>query len=242
MTAEMSISETWAGFYTSTTQSSSVDRITDAHCLSAILKAQNQFKIPDNLLLSIGIQEAGRAHDDGVTVWPWAVNAEGKGIFFRSREQAIGWVRSQLAQGVKSIDVGCMQINLYWHADAFDSLEEAFDPIANATYAARFLTELRQREGSWWQAAGSYHSKTPVLQSKYLASLKRNQAVAATQFEKIASRAQAADLRPRVGAASDNSQLQPPVLWGDDTDETEKYSIYSRRPLSPVLPPFRDAF
>jgi len=56
------------------------------------------------------------------------------------------------------IDVGCMQVNLYHHPDAFDSLESAFDPVTNATYAARFLKSLRGAQGSWAYAVGQYHN------------------------------------------------------------------------------------
>jgi hypothetical protein len=35
-------------------------------------------------------------------------------------------------EGVRSIDIGCMQINLVHHPDAFGSLEAGFDPITNA--------------------------------------------------------------------------------------------------------------
>ena len=52
-------------------------------------------------------------------------------------------MRAVQAQGVRSIDIGCMQVNLMHHPNAFATLDAAFDPLANALYAARFLTELR---------------------------------------------------------------------------------------------------
>ena len=69
--------------------------------------------------------------------------------------------------GVRSIDVGCGQINLMHHPDAFPSLEVAFDPQANAAYAAKFLKELFARTGDWNKAAGMYHSATPGLGDEY---------------------------------------------------------------------------
>jgi hypothetical protein len=70
-------------------------------------------------------------------------------------------VRDLLAGGTASIDVGCFQVNLRYHPDAFASLDEAFDPVANALYAARFLAGLRVRDGSWQAAVAAYHSATP---------------------------------------------------------------------------------
>ncbi len=70
------------------------------------------------------------------------------------RPQAVAAVRAMQARGIQSIDVGCGQINLMHHPDAFASLEQAFDPQANAVYAARFLKELFAQTGDWNKAAG----------------------------------------------------------------------------------------
>ena len=76
-------------------------------------------------------------------------------------------VRSLRAQGRTNIDVGCMQINLFYHPDAFASLEEAFDPAANVAYAARFLKERFGLTRSWPQAAALYHSASPEKNRPY---------------------------------------------------------------------------
>jgi hypothetical protein len=68
---------------------------------------------------------------------------------------------------VRLIDVGCLQVNLHYHPQAFASLEEAFDPPANARYAAQFLTRLHQGTRNWEQAAARYHSSTPELGDAY---------------------------------------------------------------------------
>jgi hypothetical protein len=46
------------------------------------------------------------------------------------------------AAGITSLDVGCLQVNLAQHPDAFSTLAAAFDPVANADYGAAFLTSL----------------------------------------------------------------------------------------------------
>ncbi len=51
-----------------------------------------------------------------------------------------------------------MQINHHFHWSQFRSLEAMFDPHENVDYAARFLKELRAREGSWTLAAARYHA------------------------------------------------------------------------------------
>ena len=60
-----------------------------------------------------------------------------------------------------------MQVNLYYHPEAFFSLEQAFDPASNVAYAGRFLRSLFANSGAWDEAAGRYHSATPGLKDPY---------------------------------------------------------------------------
>ena len=139
-------------------------------CEDAISAAARANHVPGALMAAIGLVETGRP--DPVNgkwyPWPWAINAEGKGLFFGSKAEAIAAVRSLQAAGVRSIDVGCMQVNLMHHPDAFATLEEALDPRRNASYAGRFLSALFQRSANWVVAAGWYHSSTSDLAADYV--------------------------------------------------------------------------
>lgn len=89
-------------------------------------------------------------------------------MYFDSKAAAVAWTRNALAQGAHQVDVGCMQVNLQAHPTAFPSLEAAFDPAANADYAARFLNTLQaDAGGNWFLATGYYHSRTPELAADY---------------------------------------------------------------------------
>jgi hypothetical protein len=138
-------------------------------CRPAIRAAERAYGIPVALLAALGRVESGRRDPDSGAFgpWPWTINAEGRGQFFPTKAEAIAEVRRLQARGVRSIDVGCMQVNLHHHPQAFASLEDAFDPATNADYAARFLIELQQRSNSWLQAAAHYHSHTPELADAY---------------------------------------------------------------------------
>lgn len=138
-----------------------------ALCRSAIAAAELGRRIPDEFLSAIAKVESGRPVDGRVVPWPWTINAEGVGSFFASKEDAIAAVLSLQARGVKSIDVGCMQVNLQQHPEAFRSLEQAFDPAANAEFAAGLLVSLFIQAGSWPLAAAAYHSQTPTLGAAY---------------------------------------------------------------------------
>ena len=80
-------------------------------------------EIPVDLLNSISAVEADR--------WPWTVSANGKGKYLADKAAAIAEVQRLKARGIKSIDVGCMQVNLQHHPDAFTSLDEALEPSSN---------------------------------------------------------------------------------------------------------------
>lgn len=140
-------------------------------CSEAVAEAERRAGIPRLLLQSIALAESGRwdAAQGATVAWPWTMNAEGRGQFFPSRSAAIATVKGLRRGGMESIDVGCMQINLRHHPDAFGSIEEAFDPRANAEYAARFLRDLYEETGSWSAAVGRYHSATPQYAVPYRA-------------------------------------------------------------------------
>ncbi|MBV8524138.1 MAG: lytic transglycosylase domain-containing protein, partial [Acetobacteraceae bacterium] len=138
-------------------------------CRAAVRAAERASSIPEHLLAAISRVESGRRDPQtgGWNPWPWTINAEGQGFFYDTKAQAVAAVRALQAKGVQSIDVGCMQINLMHHPKAFASLEEAFDPMANAAYGARFLAQLYGQTGTWEKAAAYYHSVTPGLADEY---------------------------------------------------------------------------
>ena len=145
-------------------------------CAAAIAAAERDAGMPAGLLGAIAKVETGRRAPDGsVQPWPWSYNAAGDGRYAASQAEALQEVRAIQARGVRSIDIGCMQINLLHHPNAFPSLEAGFDPVTNIAYAVRFLRELHTRMGDWNQAVAMYHSATPerglVYQQRVMAAL-----------------------------------------------------------------------
>jgi hypothetical protein len=139
-----------------------------AACAAAGAAAEQAAGVPANLLVSIGVVESGRADGFGhVAPWPWTVNADGAGQYFASKADAEAFVRLALSSGARDVDVGCFQVSLQSHPDAFASLDDAFDPQKNAAYAALFLTQLKTMTGGWESAVADYHSATPELGLPY---------------------------------------------------------------------------
>ena len=138
-------------------------------CAAAGRAAEQEAALPANLLLSIGLVESGRADTltGHVAPWPWTVNVDGAGRFFADEGAAIAFVRLAESSGARDVDVGCFQISLQDHPDAFATLADAFDPVRNAGYAAGFLARLQRQTGSWDSAIADYHSASPDLGLPY---------------------------------------------------------------------------
>ncbi len=137
-------------------------------CETAVTSAEYAERLPPRMLGAISVTETGRLDATGrLRPWPWTINAEGEGHHFETAKDAIDAVKALQAKGVKSIDVGCLQVNLMYHPDAFASLEDAFDPRSNAGYAARFLNRIYAAGHDWDKAIAAYHSETPALGDAY---------------------------------------------------------------------------
>jgi len=157
---------------TDTARANPAERLDNAGNICAIETAamERRTGIPRHLLTAISLAESGRWNgaSRANVAWPWTVTAEGRGRFFDSREEALAEVEMLITQGVRNIDVGCMQVNLHFHGGAFESLDEAFEPRANTAYAATYLKAMYQATGNWMQAAGFYHSTTPERNRPYM--------------------------------------------------------------------------
>ena len=181
-------------------------------CEAAIGTAEAAAKLPARVLTSIALRELGRVDPDTgrVRPWPWTINFEGVGHFYASKEDAITAVQQIQAGGGQSIDVGCMQVNLQQHPDAFLTLDDAFDPQRNATYAARFLNSLFATLGDWGTAIAAYHSRTPGIGEPY-----RDQVVATwnPKDPAVLARLSFQPLPPRAGPTAGGPISGLPLVY-----------------------------
>ncbi|AIL65674.1 Transglycosylase SLT domain protein [Rickettsiales bacterium Ac37b] len=144
--------------------------LTDAqYCMRYFSFYERINKIPSNLLKAVSLTETGRWHQESNqhVPWPWAVNIGGKSYYYKNKYEAISSVKKFLKEGKKSIDVGCMQINLHYHPAAFKNLEQAFEPKTNIAYAATFLRNNFEKHSNWYNAIAAYHSETNSLGHPY---------------------------------------------------------------------------
>lgn len=133
------------------------------HCTKAINFYEERYKLPRNLLHSIATVESGRwnAEHKRVLPWPWTLNVAGKAYYFSTKQEAVDFLKSVLERGIEQVDVGCAQINWYYHGKKhFKKPEHAFNPVFNTAYAAHFLSQNYEKTKDWSRAIAIYHSNT----------------------------------------------------------------------------------
>lgn len=123
-------------------------------CEREIHSAAQRYGIPEGILYSVGLTETGRKG----SLYPYALNIEGKPFFPATEEDALRQVAAAKMAGAKLIDIGCMQINQYFHGENFPSIKAMFDPRANVEYAAKFLQALHNQHETWTMAVARYHA------------------------------------------------------------------------------------
>jgi soluble lytic murein transglycosylase-like protein len=123
-------------------------------CEREMVRAARKYSVPLGMLYAVGLTETGRKG----SLQPYALNVEGRAVYGIDKDEAIRHFKQARATGAKLIDMGCMQINHHFHAEHFVSLDEMLNPARNVDYAARFLKQLHEREGSWTMAVARYHA------------------------------------------------------------------------------------
>jgi soluble lytic murein transglycosylase-like protein len=135
-------------------------------CEGEMARAAEKHGVPLGVLYAVGLTETGR----GDSLRPYALNINGRSIYDIDKPEALRTFDAAYKAGTKLIDIGCMQINHYYHARNFASLEAMFDPAQNVDYAARFLRQLKAREGNWTMAVARYYAgpNNDAGQKKYV--------------------------------------------------------------------------
>ncbi len=149
-------------------------------CEKEIISAARNHGVPIGILYSVGLTETGRKG----SLQPFALNVAGKAHFPPTKEKARMVFDQALSNGIRLIDLGCMQINYHYHAQQFSGVDEMLDPTKNVEYAAKFLMQLRRRHQSWTMAVARYHAgpNNNPAQKKYVCRVISN--LVATGFGK----------------------------------------------------------
>lgn len=137
-----------------------------SECIPHIIKAELEYGIPSGLLLAISQVES--------SLQPWAVNLNGKSYYPETRKGAERLLLNKDGTHRKGhTAVGCMQLAVRWHKQAFETSYHMLEPAANVDYGAKFLKSLYKRYGSWKEAIKHYHGGTVLENKVYFTKVKR---------------------------------------------------------------------
>lgn len=143
-------------------------------CYDIIRKIEQKLNIPKDLLLSIALTESGRKVQGDFIPWPWSINTKGEGLFLKTRDELYLRAKQNIDSKILNFDVGCMQINYYYHGKKFKSVFEMTNPLVNITWAGKFLIDLHKKHKSWKEAISRYHSSTIWRKKKYFSKVMNN--------------------------------------------------------------------
>ena len=151
-------------------------------CGSFIVEAQSipggyqrvatEYNLPPALLYAVALTESGQSalSEGQFRPWPWALNINGAGHYFTSRQDALQALQVALANAASSVDIGLMQVNWRYHHAALGSAWEALDPYHNMRVAAAILRDCLNEHTNWMQTAGCYHAPNDSTRAQAYAS------------------------------------------------------------------------
>jgi soluble lytic murein transglycosylase-like protein len=111
------------------------------------------------ILYAVALVESARINDRLAAPWPWALNRQGRPIIPSSRLEARGILNEALSKGIRSIDVGLMQVNVRWNGHRVHRPDDLLDPETNIRVGADVLTEaMDSAPGDLALGIGRYHT------------------------------------------------------------------------------------
>jgi len=126
-----------------------------------------EHNIPAAVIYGIALAESGHRLNKGVfKPWPWTLNVVGIPRRYPTRKAAYQGLVYYLSKGIKSIDIGFMQVNWRYHHQKLGKPWQALDPFHNIRTAAAILQQEYQNTGDWQTAMGRYHSPGPKSDQK----------------------------------------------------------------------------
>jgi len=96
------------------------------------------------LLYSVALAESASGRgDNNISPWPWTLRTLNEPFYAMSREQAATRLQQLIDHKGKkvSVDIGFMQVNLFWHGHRVQNPIDLLDPITNLNTGAEILSE-----------------------------------------------------------------------------------------------------
>lgn len=124
--------------------------------------AASRYDLDPVLLYSVALAESasGRGNNN-ISPWPWTLRTLSEPFYAENREQA----STRLLQLIDhkgdrvSVDIGLMQVNLFWHGHRVQNPIDLLDPITNLDTGAAILSEtISSAPNDLELGIGRYHN------------------------------------------------------------------------------------
>jgi hypothetical protein len=111
------------------------------------------------ILYAVALVESAKVSKRVAKPWPWALNRQGRPFIPSSLTEAKDILGGSLAKGIRSIDVGLMQVNVRWQGHRVRQPEDLLDPETNLKVGADVLAEaIGSAPGNLVLGIGRYHA------------------------------------------------------------------------------------
>ena len=133
------------------------------------VRVAQEYGLPPEALYAVALTEsARRLPSRELRPWPWTLNVEGAPHYYTTRMEAFRALKDYLAQGLRRIDVGLMQVNWQSHEARLRDPWTALDPYYNLRLGAWLLATEARARGDLHAAIGRYHApRDPARAARY---------------------------------------------------------------------------
>lgn len=138
----------------------------------------HQTKVPPEVIWAVANAESNLGK---LGPWPWSANLYGKSFYFKSQKELTNFIRKKLKKNrTLNIDIGCMQLNYFYHGYKFSNIYEMTNIYKNMLIGAKYLRHLYEvnkqihahkklpENRIWGYAVGDYHSRHTSRGAKYI--------------------------------------------------------------------------
>lgn len=128
----------------------------------------NEYGLDWRAIYAISLKESQRSTAEIVHPWPWSVNSPKGGCFCDTKQEAANKIKELMEMGERSIDVGLMQVNFYWHGDKVaGDIYSLLDVETNIRVGASILRTALTSTDDVILGMGRYHSYTEHRARQY---------------------------------------------------------------------------
>ncbi|WP_024608507.1 lytic transglycosylase domain-containing protein [Pseudoalteromonas sp. TAB23] len=132
--------------------------------------AAKRYNLDPILLYSVALAESasGRGNEK-ISPWPWTLRTIKEPFYALNQNQAVTRLTQLLKEkGSKtSVDIGLMQINLFWHGHRVKTPVDLLDPVINLDTGAQILSEtIASASGDLELGIGRYHNWKDHVRSR----------------------------------------------------------------------------